>query len=97
MSSKLKGLVDLKNFLRYRFQYSADNDDSEFSLPSMVSHVKVKFVLGYRTKVTTQNSNCHFQVIPCVIEKFQLIVFCPVHKAITMNSPNRKFRSLRVF
>ena len=31
--------------------------------------------------------NCHFQAIPCVIEKFRLIVFALYMKAITRNSP----------
>ena len=36
------------------FQYSAKDDNSEFSLPSMVLHVKVKFhliIFGYRAKI----------------------------------------------
>ena len=40
--------------MSYRFQYSAKEDNSEFSLPSMVPYVKVKFqvtVFGYRAKI----------------------------------------------
>ena len=40
--------------MSYRFQYSAKDDNSEFSLPSMVPCVKVKFqviVLGNRAKI----------------------------------------------
>ena len=46
----------------------------------MVPYVKVKFqviVLGY----------IHFQAIPCVIEKLQLIVFALYIKVGTRNSP----------
>ena len=38
----------------YRFQYSVKDDNSEFSLPSMVPYAKVKvqfIVFGYRTKI----------------------------------------------
>ena len=41
--------------------------------------------LGIGQTLTTQN--CHFQAIPCVIEKFRLIVFALYIKAITWNSP----------
>ena len=40
--------------MSYRFQYGAKNDNSEFSLLSMVPQVKVKFqviVFGYRAKI----------------------------------------------
>ena len=39
--------------LSYHFQYSAKDDNSEFSLPSMAPYAKVKFqviVFGCRTK-----------------------------------------------
>ena len=56
MFSELKALVDLEKILSYRFQYicSAKDDNSEFSLPSMVPYTKVKFeviVFGYMTKI----------------------------------------------
>ena len=38
-------------------------------------------------KMTTRNLNRHFQPIPCVIEKFRLIVLSLHIKAITRNSP----------
>ena len=44
----------LGKILSYRFQYSAKDDNSEFSLPSMVPYAKVKvqvIVFGYRTKI----------------------------------------------
>ena len=51
--------------------------EREFSLPSMVPYAKVKVKLlfwGIGQKLTSKNSEL-FQAIPCVIEKFQLIVF----------------------
>ena len=54
MFSKLKALVGLGKILSYHFQYNAKDDNSEFSLPSMVPYAKVKFqviVFGYRTKM----------------------------------------------
>ena len=47
--------------------------------------------------MTSQTSNCHFQAIPCVIEKFRLTVFALYIKVITQNSPDKKFRSFQVF
>ena len=41
--------------------------------------------LGIGQKLTTRT--CHFQAIPCVIEKFRLIVFALYIKAVTRNSP----------
>ena len=41
--------------------------------------------LGKGQKLTTRN--CHFKAIPCVIEKFRLIVFALYIKAITRISP----------
>ena len=37
----------------------------------------------YRTKINNWNWKCHFQAIPCVIEKFRLIVFALYIKVIT--------------
>ena len=54
----------------------------------MVPYTKVKFeviVFGTGQKLTTRN--CHFQAIPCVIEKFRPIVFALYIKAITRISP----------
>ena len=55
MFSKLKAWLAWK-ILSYRFQYtySAKDDNSEFSLLSMVPYTKVNFeviVFGYRTKI----------------------------------------------
>ena len=50
----VKGFGWLGKSLSYRFQYSTKDDNSEFSLPSMVPYAKVKFqviVSGYRTKI----------------------------------------------
>ena len=50
----VKGFGWLGKTLSYRFQYSAKDDNSEFSLPRMVPYAKVKFqviVFGYRTKI----------------------------------------------
>ena len=50
----VKGFGWLGKILSYRFQYSAKDDNSEFSLPSMVPYAKVKvqvIVFGYRTKI----------------------------------------------
>ena len=84
MFSKLK-VGWLGKILSYRFQYNAKDDNSEFSLPSMVPYVKVKFqviVFGYRAKIGNSELS-----LSCVIEKFQLIVFALYIKAITRNSP----------
>ena len=43
MFAKLKALVGLEKNLSCRFQYSAKDDNSEFSLPSMVTYAKVNF------------------------------------------------------
>ena len=54
MFSKLKALVGLGKILSYRFQYSAKDDDSEFSLRILVPYAKVKvqvIVFKYRTKI----------------------------------------------
>ena len=62
--SELKSLVDSEKFRVIVFQYRAKNDNSEFSLPSMIPYVKVKFqviVLGIRQKTITWNSDFHFQ------------------------------------
>ena len=62
----------------------------------MVPHAKVKFqviVFGYRTKIDNWEL-CHFQVIPCVIENFRLIVFALHIKAITRISPELSELSL---
>ena len=56
----------------------------------MVPYAKVKvklLFLGTGQKLTLRTRNCHFQAIPCVIEKFQLIVFALYIKAITLISP----------
>ena len=41
------------------------------------------FFLGIGQKLTTGTWKCHFQAIPCVIEKFRLIVFALYIKVIT--------------
>ena len=43
MFSKLKALVDSEKFQVIVFQYGAKTRNSEFSLPSMSPHVKVKY------------------------------------------------------
>ena len=50
----VKGFGWLGKILSYRFQYSAKDDNSAFSLPGMVPYAKVQvqvIVLGYRTKI----------------------------------------------
>ena len=41
--------------------------------------------MGMGQKLTTRN--CHFRAIPCVIEKFRLIMFALFLKAVTRISP----------
>ena len=66
----------------------------------MVPYTKVKFeviVFGYRTKIYNSElgtRNCHFQAIPCVIQKFQLIVFVLYIKTITRILPELSELSL---
>ena len=84
---KVKSFGWLGKIMSYRFQYSAKDDNSEFSLPSMVPYVKVKFqviVLGYRAKLDNSEPQT---AISCVIEKFQPIAFALYIKAIALNSP----------
>ena len=50
----VKGFDWLGKTLSYRFQYSAKDDNSEVSLPSMIPYAKVKvqvIAFGYRTKI----------------------------------------------
>ena len=42
MFSKLRALTDTEKFRVIVFQYVTKNDNSEFSLPSMIPHVRVK-------------------------------------------------------
>ena len=88
MFSKLKALVGLEKF--YRFKYSAKSHNSKFSLPSMVPCAKVKvqvIVFGYRTKSDIWELGIVTSKHPCVIEKFRLIIFVLYMKAITQVSP----------
>ena len=86
--ASLDYVFDVKSFgwlgkiLSYCFQYNAKNDNLEFSLLSMVPHVKVKFqviVFGHRAKIDNSelllpsNSMCH--------RKIPTYRFCPVHKS----------------
>ena len=51
---QVKSFGWLRKILSYRFQYSAKDDNSKFSLPGLVPYAKVKFeviVFGYRTKI----------------------------------------------
>ena len=45
---QVKSFGWLGKILRCRFQYSAKDDNSEFSLPSMVPFAKVKFQVFWR-------------------------------------------------
>ena len=101
MSSELKALVDPERFRVIVFQYRAENDNSDFSYPSMISYVKVKFrviVFQYRAKndnselgifTSKHDSTCH--------KKFRVIVLCIGPKTITRNSPKNEFRVFQEF
>ena len=90
MFSKLKALVRLGKILSYQFQNSAKDDNSEFSLPSMVPYAKVKvqvIVFGYRTKIDIWELGIVTSKQFHVSEKFQLIIYALYIKAITRISP----------
>ena len=64
----------------------------------MVTYAKVKFqgfFWVYDKNWQLGAGNCHFQAIPCVIEKFRLIVFPLYIQAITRISPEFSELSLR--
>ena len=72
-------MVDSEKFRVIVFQYRAKNDNSEFSLPSMIPYVKVKFrviVLGIGQKTMTWNSEFSLpSMIPHDIKNSELSFF----------------------
>ena len=64
MFSELKALIDSGRFQVIVFQYRAKNDNSEFSLPSMIPRVTKKFrviVIMYRDKNDNSELGIHLR------------------------------------
>ena len=70
--------------MSYRFQYSAKDDNSEFSLSSMVPYPKVKVKLlfwGTGQKLTSENSELSLPSNSTCHRKIPTHCFCPVRKS----------------
>ena len=84
----VKSFCWLRKIVSYRFQYSAKDHNSEFSLPSMVPCVKVKLqviVLGYRKKmdsleleiVTSKQFHVSLMSLEGPLSPFSRHIICP--------------------
>ena len=70
--------------MSYHFQYSVKDDKTEFSLPSVVPYVKVKFqviALGIGQKLTIRNLELSLPSNSMCHRKIPTYCFCPVHKS----------------